>query len=239
MEKRSDLLRRRLQNKNANCCTSLFSREGNPFDGISDVPLFSKNLKTLRPWDPKPSEHYKEMLRLKNYWYDHPPGATSILGFLAALIVLNLAVALLPILVNYNLFYGLWRDLRKPSYVYEGGGAIIFIWALAHVTSSLAAWFVYLSGGWIANRIYFIPYFIMLSAEAMLADLMFGARRLDYTTFCAIVCSVSCLSSVFMLGSVARLSAACLIPILAIYLFITALVTDMWNLNGYQYDPAV
>eukprot|EP01060_Flectonema_neradi_P010885 TRINITY_DN17967_c0_g1_i1.p1 TRINITY_DN17967_c0_g1~~TRINITY_DN17967_c0_g1_i1.p1 ORF type:complete len:263 (+),score=20.98 TRINITY_DN17967_c0_g1_i1:75-791(+) len=238
MEKRSDYLRRRLQTSDVRCWNS-FNREKDPFAGISDVPLFSGNLKTLRPWDPKPSEHYKEMLRLKNYWYDHPPGVTSILGFLAALVILNLTVALLPVLVNYDLFYGLWRDLRKPSYVYEGGSAIVFIWALAHITSSLAAWFVYLSGGWIANRVHFISYFAMLASEAMMADLMFGARRLDYTTFCALSCSVTCLVSVFMLGSVARLSAACLVPLLSIYLFITVLVSDMWNLNGYQYDPVV
>eukprot|EP01064_Diplonema_japonicum_P007226 TRINITY_DN14911_c0_g1_i1.p1 TRINITY_DN14911_c0_g1~~TRINITY_DN14911_c0_g1_i1.p1 ORF type:complete len:231 (+),score=45.62 TRINITY_DN14911_c0_g1_i1:98-790(+) len=216
-----------------------FKKEVNPTEGVEKIAVFNKYLSTLRPWDSRPSEHYKEAVRIKNYWYDHPPSMAAMLGYLFLCIVINLTVAFLPCIVNYDRFFSLWRDLRKPDFVYEGTTALICSWGLSHIMSSLSVWFVYLTGGWVENWKAIIPYFLMLLSEGLLADVMFGARRLDYTTFLVAASWTLCVLSMLSFTYITYLSAACLLPLFGCLCYLLFLLAYMWDLNGSSYEPAV
>ena len=158
--------------------------------------------------------------------------------YLAALVAVNVVVAFAPVVWNYDIFTMLWRDLKKPGYVYEGGVGAVFTWLMVHLTSSFAPWFVFLTGGWVANRWCLLPYACMLACETLLADLLFGARRLDYTAYCCALCLLLCVVSLFSLGTATRLAAATLFPLLAVFAYLTFLCFAMWDLNGARYLPA-
>eukprot|EP00754_Rhynchopus_humris_P046026 Rhum_TRINITY_DN5507_c0_g1::Rhum_TRINITY_DN5507_c0_g1_i1::g.17629::m.17629 len=157
---------------------------------------------TLPPCEHTRMRSYKEVLRLRTWWYDHPPPVWHMLLFLVLLVAANLVIAFAPIACNYDNFYSLWADsLKKPSFVYEGGFAAAFMWGLAHICSGLAPWFVYLTGGWVANKWSLLPYALLLLCETVIADVLFYARRLDLATLLCIACVFFCTVSVGTLGS--------------------------------------
>ncbi|KAJ9460238.1 hypothetical protein DIPPA_07628 [Diplonema papillatum] len=178
-------------------------------------------------------------MRVRNYWYHHPPKPWVMVSYLFLLLFVNLIIAFLPVSVNYNRFYALWRDLAKPAFVYEEPTALILAWALAHVVSSLGPWFVYLSGGWLAHKWDILPCFLMMACEALLPDLMFGARRLDYTFFCTLACCGLCVLSMYKSARTTYLATAAFFPLLGCYVYLALLSASMWDLNGYKYTLRV
>eukprot|EP00755_Sulcionema_specki_P003324 Sspe_Gene.120070::Locus_117749_Transcript_1_2_Confidence_0.333_Length_751::g.120070::m.120070 len=228
LEKKSDKLRRRLRNKDLSCWQRFreyWESKGDPFEGIDRIPHFNRYLHCLRPWDSKPSDHYKKVLEKKYWWYNNPPSFLHMLSVLGAFAIANLVVALLPpfFYTNYNRMYELYRDLKRPAYVYENAGTVLFVWVSAHILSSLAPWFVYLTGGMHPHRYRMVPYGLMLVLEALLPDIFFGGRRIDLTLFALLGCIFCNLVTMYAFHFVTYLSVACLVPILGVFTYMTVL----------------
>eukprot|EP01062_Namystynia_karyoxenos_P037295 TRINITY_DN27164_c0_g1_i1.p2 TRINITY_DN27164_c0_g1~~TRINITY_DN27164_c0_g1_i1.p2 ORF type:complete len:290 (+),score=105.17 TRINITY_DN27164_c0_g1_i1:120-872(+) len=245
-EKNSSWLRKRkqaaMETEHGRSCAAAcasFCRDPDPFSGIQQVPLFNKYLYHLRPWDSKPSPQYVDLIERRHYWYNHPPSLMWMLCVLAGFAVSNLLVALFNLAVNQTLFWQLWRDLKRPDFVYENIYVLLYCWFVAHLLNAFAAWFVYLSGGMWVHLHRMVPYVGLLFFEALLPDIMFAWRRIDVATFWEAGCVVLCMLSMWSFYGVTKLSPVCMVPLLAGHMYLLILFAHMYHLNGPAYERVV
>eukprot|EP00760_Papus_ankaliazontas_P031897 PhM_4_TR5524/c0_g1_i1/m.48905 len=211
-----------------------------PYEGLERTEPYASHINHLRPWDRQPHTLYREHVVKKTWWRTNPPSLAKVAGVLCAFVALNFVVAFFPLAVNSEALQLIWRDLpNKPKTTYDDGATLVVVAFFVHVFTSLAAWFVYLSGGMTQHFWRLTPYLAMLGLECVWTDVFFSANRVDLTMMVWGGVLAMCLLSVVLFWGAARIGALFLMPMVLASTYAVVLFGGMWAAGGSSYEPLV
>jgi len=126
---------------------------------------------------------------------------------------------------------GEWYDsLRKPSWTPP---AWVFgpTWTLLYLLMGVAAWMVWLRGGWRAQRLPLGCFLAQLALNAAWSPLFFGLHRPDLALADILLLWLSIAATLAVFWFQTRLATLLLLPYLAWVTFAALLNLALWRLN--------
>lgn len=126
---------------------------------------------------------------------------------------------------------GWYAALNKPSW---NPPSWVFgpVWSLLYILMALAAWRVWLRGGFAAQRRALALYFVQLVLNAAWTPIFFGARSPGWALLEIILLWLAIAACVAAFRRVDRIAWALLLPYLAWVSFAAFLNFTLWRLNG-------
>ena len=106
------------------------------------------------------------------------------------------------------------------------------VWTLLYAMMAVAAWLVYLKGGFAANRTTLVLYLTQLLLNALWTPLFFGAHLLGMAFFEIVLLWVLIVATIAVFFRVRALSGWLMVPYLVWVSYASALNFAIWRLNS-------
>ncbi len=146
---------------------------------------------------------------------------------LLAWLILVFAASLTSVFVATD---GWYAELNKPAW---NPPSWIFgpVWTLLYVMMAVAAWRIWLRGGWSRQRIPLTLFLVQWALNALWTPLFFGLHLLGWAFAEILVLLVFILLTIRSFWTVDRIAAALLVPYAVWVAFASVLNFVIWRMN--------
>lgn len=216
--------------------SGLFSRK-TLFDEVDKIPLYHNHRRNLRPWDRKLPHMVEAEADRRQHWQLQPPSALEIWGILCLCIITFQIVAMLPYIMNMQFVADTWKSISKPSVIHKDTKTLLAIWIVAHMSTGLSMWLVWLTEGFEKHQLELLTFAIATFAECAWLDVVMYTKHLDWAIGCWIVVFVfTVISQVLMCMNKVAIGAAFLIPHNAITIIAVVYLAAFVDMHGAKFE---
>lgn len=125
---------------------------------------------------------------------------------------------------------GLYAELRRPAWA-PPGWLFGVVWPALYLLLAVAAWRVWLRGGFARQASALALFFVQLAFNAAWTWIFFGLEALGAAVVEIVALWILIVATIVAFRRVDGVAAALLLPYLAWVTFATALATAIWRLN--------